>query len=139
MFKLLFSLLAINYPIWTNAFFYLFIAITLVLFIFAFYISMQIRKKNLTITNMTLQHANKIDIIRGDHSETLEKIRVEMVKREEERTRQWIESEKEALRVLNGVSIILDRSDKIERSESEKIIKKLDEIYCKIDNLTIKN
>ena len=51
-----------------------------------------------------------------------------MLKREEERSRQWIESEKETLNVLNGVSILLDLSEKIGRVESEKILNKLEEI-----------
>lgn len=85
------------------------------------------------------QHVTKVDIIRKDHSDTLEKIRVEMLKREEERIRQWMESEKETLHVLNGVSTLLDLNDKIEKNESEKIIKKLDEIYEKVKKITPKD
>ena len=58
-----------------------------------------------------------------------------MLKREEERSRQWIESEKETLHVLNGVSMLLDLSDKISRVESEKIIKKLDELKIIVEKL----
>lgn len=82
------------------------------------------------------QYAAKIDIIRKEHSETLEKIRVDMLKREDERTRQWIESEKETLHVLTGVSNLLDLNDKISKFESEKILKKLNEIQKKIEKLT---
>lgn len=81
------------------------------------------------------QHVAKVDIIRKEHSDTLEKIRVEMLKREEERSRQWIESEKETLHVLNGVSTLLDLSDKISRIESEKIIKKLEELKTIVEKL----
>lgn len=82
------------------------------------------------------QYAAKVDGIRKEHSDTLEKIRLEMLKREEERTRQWMESEKETLHVLNGVSILLDLSDKIGRVESEKILNKLEEIQGKIEKIT---
>ena len=83
------------------------------------------------------QHVAKIDIIRKEHSTTLENIRVEMLKREGERSRQWIESEKETLHVLNGVSTLLDLSEKIGRVESDKILKKLDEIQSQIINKTV--
>jgi len=42
---------------------------------------------------------------------------------------------KEALHVLNGVSNLLDLTDKIGRADSEKILKKLDEIHAKVKNL----
>ena len=77
-------------------------------------------------------------MIRKEHSDTLEKIRLEMLKREEERTRQWMESEKEALHVLNGVSVILDLSEKLTNSDSDKILKKLEEIQSKVEKLTVK-
>ena len=83
---------------------------------------------------MQQQHVARVDIIRKEHTDTLEKIRLEMLNREEERGRQWMESEKETLRVLSGVSTLLDLSDKIGRVESEKILKKLDEIQQKVEN-----
>jgi hypothetical protein len=58
-----------------------------------------------------------------------------MLKREEERSRQWMESEKETLHVLNGVSTLLDLSEKIGRVESEKIIKKLEELKAIVEKL----
>lgn len=88
------------------------------------------------IKQLQQQHVAKVDIIRKEHSDTLEKIRVEMLKREEERSRQWIESEKETLHVLNGVSILLDLSEKIGRVESEKILKKLGEIEQQVLKIT---
>lgn len=96
------------------------------------------RKKNAEIKLMQQQHVAKIDMLRKEHSDTLEKIRLEMLKREEERTRQWMESEKETLHVLNGVSTLLDLSDKLDKSNSEKILKKLEEIQTKVEKLTIK-
>jgi hypothetical protein len=79
------------------------------------------------------QSVARIDTIRKEHGDTLEKIRIEMLNREEERGRQWMESEKETLRVLSGVSTLLDLSDKIGRVESEKILEKLEEIQQKVE------
>ena len=99
-----------------------------------------LKKKTAEMKTMQLQqHVAKIDMIRKDHSDTLEKIRVEMLKREEERTRQWMESEKETLHVLNGVSTLLDLTEKLSKSESEKIMQKLIEIQGKIEKLTSKD
>lgn len=95
-----------------------------------------LKKKSAELKLIQQQHVAKVDIIRKEHSDTLEKIRVEMLKREEERNRQWIESEKETLHVLNGVSILLDLSEKIGRVESDKILKKLDEIRNQVAKLT---
>ncbi len=96
----------------------------------------QLKKKNLEIKLMQQQHIAKIDSLRKDHSDTLENLRQEILKREEERVRQWIESEKETLHVLNGVSTLLDLSEKIGKIESEKIIEKLMEIQSKVERLT---
>lgn len=97
-----------------------------------------IKKKNVEIKLSQQQHTAKIDMLRKEHSDTLEKIRLEMLKREEERTRQWMESEKETLHVLNGVSTLLDLSDKLDKSNSDKILKILGVIQEKVEKLTVK-
>jgi len=125
------------HPIWGNAFFYLFIASILGFFIITLIIMKTLRKKTADAKLMQQQHVARVDLIRKDHSDTLEKIRVEMLKREEERTRQWMESEKETLHVLNGVSTLLDLSETIGRVESEKILKVLDNIYGQVEKLTV--
>jgi hypothetical protein len=95
-----------------------------------------LRKKTAESKLMQQQHTARVDAIRKDHSDTLERIRVEMLKKEEERGRQWMESEKETLHVLNGVSMLLDLNEKIGRVESEKILLKLDEIREKVEKIT---
>jgi len=124
------------HPVWQNEYFYLFLSLILVIIIITTIMMKELKRKNNGIKTMQQQHSAKIDIIRKEHSDTLEKIRVEMLKREEERSRQWIESEKETLHVLNGVSTLLDLSEKIGRVESEKILKKLDEIQTKVEKIT---
>ena len=128
--------MAHTHPIWGNTFFYLFMAAMILFFVVVFAIMKLLRNKTNDGKLMQQQHVAKIDIVRKEHAETLEKIRIEMLKREEERSRQWIESEKETLHVLNGVSMLLDLNDKIEKNQSEKILSKLEEIRKKIEKLS---
>jgi hypothetical protein len=115
------------------------IGLCLAFFVFIIFTTMKVmKKKNAEIKLMQQQHTAKIDMLRKEHSDTLEKIRLEMLKREEERTRQWMESEKETLHVLNGVSTLLDLSDKLDKSNSDKILKILGIIQDKVEKLTVK-
>jgi c-di-AMP phosphodiesterase-like protein len=127
-------LLAIN-SVWTNAFFYLFVSE----FIIALSIILNIMKLLKERTNerklIQQQQIAKIDNIRKDHSDTLENLRLEMLKREEERTRQWIESEKETLHVLNGVSVILELSEKVLNAETGKMQNIMIEIRERIEKI----
>lgn len=124
-------------PIWYyNAFFYLFVSLLIFTIIMFFYFLKKLRLRIAETKLIQQQYAAKIDIIRKEHSETLEKIRVEMLKREGERSRQWMESEKETLHVLSGVSNLLDLNERISKFESDKILKKLEEIQKKIETLT---
>jgi hypothetical protein len=113
------------------------IGFSVVVFIVSIFAAMKaLKKKSAEMKLMQQQHVAKVDNIRKEHSDTLERIRLEMLKREEERGRQWMESEKEALHVLNGVSTLLDMSEKIGSVESDKIMKKLGEIQDKVEKLT---
>jgi uncharacterized membrane protein len=113
---------------WETTLFYLFLFVLIGGIISVRYLTKQLNKRNEEIKNIQQQHTAKIDLIRKDHSEILDGLRSEMLKKEEERTRQWIESEKETLHVLNGVSSLLELSENIGRVESEKILSKLEEI-----------
>jgi hypothetical protein len=113
------------------------IGVSVVTYTISIIIAMRsLKKKTAEMKLMQQQHTAKVDAIRKDHSDTLERIRVEMLKKEEERGRQWMESEKETLHVLNGVSMLLDLNEKIGRVESEKILLKLDEIREKVEKIT---
>ena len=125
-------------PVWSNVFFYLFIGLLLLFIISWLYFIKIFRKRSGEMKIMQQQFATKVDSIRKEHADTLEKIRVEMLKREEERTRQWIESEKEALHVLNGVSTLLDLSEKIGKIESDKILQKFEDILNKVSEIHVK-
>ena len=81
---------------------------------------------------MQQQHVARVDVIRKEHEEKFESLRVEMLKREEDRVRQWMESEKETLHVLNGVSNLLELSDKVDKVEFKKMNKALNAIETKI-------
>lgn len=128
----------LNLLIWNNVFTYLFL-ITLIMFVLTtIYFIKILNRKGEYIELFQSQHAAKIDSLRKEHSITLENIRNEMLKKEEERTRQWVESEKETLQVLNGISQILELSDNISQRESEKILNEIIEIK-KIINSNGKN
>jgi len=121
-----------SHIIWDNAFFYLFI-LAIVLFTVGILVVMRVlKKKNINIVFLQQQHVAKIDIIRKEHSNKLENLRIEMLRREEDRSRQWMESEKETLHVLNGVSNLLDLTNVVGRADSQKILSILDEIQIKI-------
>lgn len=122
------------YSIWNNIFFYLFILVTLLSVIAISILLKSLRNKIKESNLQQQQHIARINNVRKEHSITLENIRVEMLKREEERIRQWMESEKETLHVLNGVSTLLELSDKIDKVELKKIIKMLQSIETKITN-----
>ena len=134
MYHLLFILNQI--PLKSHPFFYLFIGVSIILAVITLIMMMVYRRKNSEMKLTHQQHTAKVDSIRREQVETMEKIRVEMLKREEERSRQWMESEKETLHVLNGVSILLDLSEKIGKVESDKILKKLEELQLKVEKLT---
>jgi len=119
---------------YSDIFFYLFVITLIAIFILTYNYIIRIKSRVHEMEIIQQQHVAKIDNIRREHSVTLESIRIEMLRRESERNRQWIESEKETLHVLNGVSTLLDLSDKIGRTESDRILKKLDELQLSIKN-----
>jgi len=133
------QLLAIIYPFWHDGFFYTSIALAFMFFLITMLLVKSIKRKNVEMKLIQQQNIARVDSIRKEHNEKKKKIRTEMLKREEERTRQWMESEKETLHVLNGVSTLLDLSDKIGRVESEKILSKLDEIQEKVEKITVQD
>lgn len=122
---------------WGNIFFYLFVSTTLLFTVFLFALFNILKKKSSDMKLLQQQQVARVDVIRKEQTEKLEKIRLEMLKREEDRSRQWMESEKETLHVLNGVSSLLDLSEKIGKVESEKILKKFEESQSNLDSKKI--
>jgi len=120
------------HPVWGNAFFYVFIGVTMLLFGLIMVMVKIIKQKANDQKMLQLQHVARIDVIRKEHTEKLESLRVEMLKREEDRGRQWMESEKETLHVLNGVSNLLELSDKVDKVEFKKLNNALKAIEQKI-------
>lgn len=119
-------------PWYNNLFFYLFI-ISMIISIF-----ITIRNFNKHIKNISIfkqDSENKINELNTLHENKMENIRLEMLKREDDKNRMWAESEKEMLKVLSGVSNLLDLSEKINKVESDKIIKKLDDIILLIKKI----
>ena len=120
------------HPIWSNVFFYLLIVAVLGFVVYSLYMISLMRKKTSEGRLAEHQHSARIDVIRKENEEKLEALRIEMLKREEDRSRQWMESEKETLHVLNGVSNLLELSDKVDKVEFKKINKALMAIEEKI-------
>lgn len=114
--------------IWSNPFFIMFLVATLIFGVVIYWAMRAMIKKNSNMKLMQQQHVARVDVIRKEHTVKLEKLRTEMLKREEDRSRQWMESERETLRVLSGVSSLLDLSEKIGRVDYDKIITKLEDI-----------
>lgn len=123
-----------TYPVWDNPFFYLFILLFGLSALAIVFILNAMKGKVDELKTVEQQHTAKINMIRKENEEKIDGIRIEMLKREDERTRQWIESEKETLHVLNGVSALLDLSEKIGRVESDKILKLLYAVEEKIED-----
>jgi len=128
------TLIEHTHVIWSNVFFYLFVSAILVFVGFLFALLKAMKKKSSDMKLLQQQHVARVDVIRKEQTEKLENIRLEMLKREEDRSRQWMESEKETLHVLNGVSSLLDLSEKIGRVESERILKKIEESNSNLDS-----
>ena len=120
------------HPIWSNVFFYLLIVAVIGFVVYSLYMISLMRKKTSEGKLAEHQHSARIDVIRKENEEKLETLRVEMLKREEDRGRQWMESEKETLHVLNGVSNLLELSDKVDKVEFKKINNALIAIEGKI-------
>lgn len=119
-------------PWYNNLFFYLFIISMIISIIIT------IRNFNKHIKNISIlkqDSENKINELNKLHENKMENIRLEMLKREDDKNRMWAESEKETLKVLSGVSNLLDLSEKINKVESDKIIKKLDDIIVLIKKI----
>lgn len=116
-------------------FVYLFIiqVVITILITVAFFVHIRksIKKRN----NIEKKYFDNINNLTTNHIEQVEKIRTNSNKREEERSRQWFESEKETLKVLGGVSKLLDLNEKITKLESTKIMSKLDELIEELKKL----
>lgn len=109
------------HTIWDDVFFYLFIG-TCILFIIGTWILIKSIKRKINESKLLQQqHTARIDNIRKENSNVLDGLRIDMLKREDDRIRQWMESEKETLHVLTGVSRLLELSDKVDKVELKNI------------------
>lgn len=89
-------------------------------------------KKNEKLSKIDKEYSKIISDIRKEHSGKQEEIRKDMLKLEEDRNRQWIESEKETLNVLNGVSNVLEMSEKMSNKDTEIILVTIKNVESKI-------
>ena len=127
-----------THPFLQNGFFY--VALVLfILFIVNTTLMLNALRKKTKYNDLTQrQHAARIDSIRKEHMDTMEKMRQEMLKREEEHGRLWHESEKEVINVLNGVSNLLELNEKLGQIETDKLLGLLNDIRNKLNNMVTK-
>jgi len=86
------------------------------------------------LKELNQEHANKLEENRKDYVDKFDKIQNEYLKREEERNKQWSESEKQTLQVLNGVTSILEMGEKMGQKDTKDILEKLKIVEERIIN-----
>jgi uncharacterized protein HemX len=89
-------------------------------------------KHNEAIHNLQEKHTEKIQKLNKEFSDKIENIQNNAIKREEERSKQWLESEKETLNVLNGVTSLLEMGEKMDQTNRNTIYLKLHEMENRI-------
>lgn len=117
-----------------DVFFYLFILSSILLITSIILLFKTIKINNKKFILQEKQYISQINKIKKEHNNMLNNLRIDMVKHENERVRQWMESEKETLHVLNGVSTLLELSDRVDKSEFKNINEKLELIEKFIKN-----
>lgn len=122
------SLVGNTFPLWDNLFFYLFLSSVIIFSILLRYCMKKHVKKNEENKLTQQQHTARIDALRKEHCEVVDDLKEELLKKEEDINRQWMISEKEAIRVLDNISQLLELSDNFGRLESQKILDKIDEL-----------
>lgn len=121
-------------PLYLNIFFYISLFLISIIIILHLKYNKKLKQKNSEYIQIQQQNIAKIDSIYNEHTNSLENIRKEMLRREDEKNRLWESSEKETLHVLAGVSNILDLTDKLNNAESNKILNLISEINNKFDD-----
>lgn len=71
------------------------------------------------------ENKEKLEEVRKDYLTKFETIQNEYLRRSEDRNKQWSDSEKETLQVLNGVTSILSMSEKMGQKDTKEILDKL--------------
>jgi len=87
---------------------------------------------NKLLTDSQIKHTESIQKLNKEHSEKIESIQNSAIKREEERSKEWLESEKETLNVLNGVTSLLEMGEKMDQTNRNTIYLKLHEMENRI-------
>ena len=70
------------------------------------------------VFNLYRLSQKEIKDIQAEHTKEIKEQQIE-------RNKQWLESEKETLNVLNGVSSILEMSEKVGQNDTNKILEKI--------------
>lgn len=111
-----------------NTLFAVLVSMVLVLFGISTYLFKKIEDKN-----------QEIKLLQEKFSTKIEDIRKEEMAKEDIRSNQWRESEKETLIVLRGVNSVLEMSEKMKENDTEKIIEKISTLNSSIKEMKTKN
>ena len=87
------------------------------------------------IINHEKEYQEEYNKIRNLYETKIDDLSKENLKKYEEMNRQWVESEKETLNVLNGVSSILEMSEKMSKVDTDRILEKINNTEQRILDL----
>lgn len=108
-----------------NTLFAVLVSIVLVLFGISVYLFKLYVNKNSEIKIINAKNSENLLTLQKNHTEKIDKIRLEIMDKDAELNKQWRESEKETLIVLKGVNTVLEMSEKMKENDTEKIIDKI--------------
>lgn len=111
-----------------NMIFGLLVSIIFILSTVIIFVYKQYNNKVKEILNIHEDYSEKMRKLNLNNEDKLERIRERIDRTEEDRNKQWIESEKETLQVLNGVTHVLEVSEKMERVDSQNILDKINQL-----------
>lgn len=104
------------------------VSMVLVLFSIALYLFKLYVDKNNELKKVHEDNSKNLLTLQNTHTEKIDSIRTEIMNKEDERNKQWRESEKETLIVLKGVNTVLEMSEKMKENDTQKIIDKIDSL-----------
>lgn len=111
-----------------NMIFGLLVSIIFILSTVIIFVYKQYNSKVKEILNIHEDYSEKMRKLNLNNEDKLDRIRERIDRTEEDRNKQWIESEKETLQVLNGVTHVLEVSEKMERVDSQNILDKINQL-----------
>ena len=108
------------------------VSLILILFAGIIYLFKKYEDKNKELKTVQSDCSKKIEELQKENIRKFENLQKDILNREEERNKQWLESEKENLSVLNGVTNVLEMSEKLTQNDTKQILEKIQAIENRI-------